>query len=486
MNPRTAMPTSLLAACLPVLGCASTGSTQPALTRNQPQPPRQASVRPIIADGKTNDWPGQGDLRVIADDNHLWIRFDPADGSHAIQAAPFTTRLLVDSDNNASTGRRIGTLGVDAMVSLSPPNGFGGIGIGSEVVIYDAAGNGDVTGHADLGFFFLPTFASSSYEARFDRDSIDGLNAPGRITVRVDQIEADGTERWARQIAANLPRSASNPTGNAAFPIKPANGIRVLAQNVLFSSPLSNPDAFDRMITAIDPDVILFQEWFNTPQIIIQNWFNTNLGPGWTVIAPDPDEGVAIATRMPILETVRDLIDVPGGRRNSRFVGALIDTPIGPFFGASIHLKCCGGANSTEDQRRNAEAIAINATVADVLQNNPDAFVTIAGDYNLVGTRTPLDIIAGGLASDGTSLTPAPTITLGDTAAVTWVDENSRFSPGRLDWAVVDETRTSILRSFTLDTRRLSKAALQASGLQTDDSKASDHLPIVVDLVPAD
>lgn len=240
------------------------------------------------------------------------------------------------------------------------------------------------------------------------------------------------------------------------------------------------------MIDAIDPDVILFQEWFNTPEQVIQNWFDANLGTGWTVVAPHANEGVAVATRLPITQIVPDLLDVPGGRPNSRFIGAMIDTPIGPFFGASIHLKCCGGANSAEDTRRNAEATSINATVASVLSANPGASVVVAGDYNLVGTRTPLDILRAGLAADGSDLTPAPTITLGDDTAVTWVDEKSRFSPGRLDWAVVDTSRTNILRSFTLDTRRLSEASLKALGLHADDSKASDHLPIVVDLTTAD
>lgn len=468
---------------LPMLGCAA---AQPLSTRVSPDAPAAGAARPttIVMDGDTSDWRGTGAVRVAADSEHLFVRFDPGNAGAAIQAADFATRIMIDADNNYKTGRRVGSLGVDAMATLSPPFGTG-IGNGSEVVFYDAKGNGTVTGHAAMNFFFLPTFASDSYEARFDRDSLQSLIDSSRVTVRVDQIDADANVLWSGESRTAVPAFDPPPPNTTAMPAKPPAGVRILAQNVLFSSPLQNPGAFDRMITAIDPDIILFQEWFNTPQVVIQNWFDANLGPGWSVIAPTPNEGLAIATRLPVTDIVPDLLDVPGGRPNSRFLGAMIDTPIGPFFGASVHLKCCGGANSSEDERRISEAISINATVSAVLQANPNAAVAIAGDYNLVGTRTPLDIIRVGLASDGSDLTPAETLTLGDPAAVTWIQESSRFSPGRLDWAVVDETKTAILRAFTLDTRRLSPASLLATGLQAEDSQASDHLPLVVDLVPA-
>ncbi len=469
---------------LSLLGCAA---AQPLSTRAAPRPGTEAAARPaaIVMDGRTDEWRGSGDVRVAATSEHLFVRFDPGITGAAIQAADFSTRLMIDADNNPKTGRRVGRLGVDAMATLSPPFGSG-IGNGSEVVFYDAAGNGTVTGHAALGFFFLPTFASESYEARFDRDSLQALADSDRVVIRVDQVNADGEILWSDESRAAIPAFEPPAPNTTAMPSKPSGGIRLLAQNVLFSSPLGNPRAFDRMITAIDPDIILFQEWFNISEPVIQNWFDVNLGAGWTVIAPTPGEGLAIATRLPVTEVVPDLLNVPGGRPNSRFLGAMIDTPIGPFFGASVHLKCCGGADSSEDQRRISEAISINATVSAVRQANPDAAVAIAGDYNLVGTRTPLDIIRVGLASDGSDLTPAETLTLGDPSAITWIQESSRFSPGRLDWAVVDETKTEIVRAFTLDTRRLSPASLVATGLRAEDSTASDHLPLVVDLVPAE
>ena len=443
---------------------------------------------PITLDGHTAEWPGANDdataAEALADARHLWIRFNPADGAHAIQAAPFTTRILIDADSDPATGRRLAGLGVDAMIALSPPNELGSIGIGSAVTLYDADATAHALGHADLGFFFLPTHASDSYEARLDRAALDALTRAGAATVRIEQADARERVRWSAQTTAELPAFDPNPEpALSVLPAAPDAGVRVLSLNVLYSSPLKTPDAFRRAISGIDPDIILFHEWFNTPESDIQKWRDTHMGDGWTVIAPDPREGVAVATRLTVLEALPDLVGDTGA---ARFVGALIDTPIGEILAASVHLKCCGGADSPEDRRRVEEAAAIHATVDALRVRHPDASVAIGGDYNLVGSRRPLDILIDGLGQNDADLTPADTTTLGDAAAITWVDEKSRFSPGRLDWVVVDTTRTPIARSFTLDTRRLSDASLKAAGLERDDSRASDHLPVVVDLIRAD
>lgn len=457
----------------------------------QPRPAETATGRapttPIL-DGSFTDWPAPtakaAPLQARATGQHLFIRFALDTALHAIQAAPFTTRILIDADGRPDTGLPVEGLGVELAALLSPPNNAGGIGIGSEVIAYATDATPDRIGHAAAGFFFLPTHASPAFEARIDRAALTRAlgRATSNITLRVDQVDLDGTVLWSAAIDAALPPTAAPTPAAAELPVKPTDACRVLAHNVLFSAPLTNPDAFRRTIRAIDPDVILFQEWFNTPQATIQTWVTTHLGEGWTVIAPDASQGVAIATRLPVTETIADLPEDAGPGRNARFVGAVVGSAAGPIIVGSLHLKCCGGANSSEDIRRIEEARAINAALADALTRHPGAGLAIGGDYNLVGTRTPIEILAAGLGTNGEDLTPVETITLGDPAAVTWVDEKSRFSPGRLDWILTDPARNPTLRSFTLDTRRLAPAVLTRLGLQAEDSHASDHLPIVVDL----
>jgi hypothetical protein len=68
--------------------------------------------------------------------------------------------------------------------------------------------------------------------------------------------------------------------------------------------------------------------------------------------------------------------------------------------------------------------------------------------------------------------------------AVTWRVPSSRFSPGRLDYLLVNPQGFRRVSAFLLDTTRLSESALrEASLLAGDADDASDHLAIVADLV---
>lgn len=500
-HPRTLVPA--LFALLHLASCVDPGPEGDPSAENQVQAPDAASrpdhrespgstpttqtpTTPVLIDGLTAEWPSAEPVNAFADESHIFIRFNPDDGAHAIQAAPFTTRILIDADNNPATGRPFAALGADAAVELSPLNPNGETGIGAWVTLYTADAAPMSAGHADLNFVCLPTHAAASYEARIDRAALPALLVADAASVRVEQTRPDGTVLWSGNATVTLP--AASGTGgppvstSLTIPLKPDNAVRILSQNIHFSSPLENPDDFRRTITVLDPDIILFQEWFDTPETAIQGWVTTNLGRGWTVIAPDADEGVAIATSLPVVETAPDLLPDPDTEHQARFVSALVDTPAGPLLVASIHLKCCGGAGSPEDARRAEQAAAINRTLADLLQRHPNAGVVIGGDYNLVGARAPLEILAQGLARDGSDLAPVHAVTLGDPTAVTWADDKSRFSPGRLDWVLVDPRATPIDRAFILDTRRLPDRLLQAANLERNDSAASDHLPVVIDL----
>ncbi len=451
--------------------CASTQSTSTTRT-----------PAPVTIDGVFTDWPQQSEVEASADDRHLFIRFAPHNASDplpAIQAAPFTTRILIDADDNPATGMALHGLGIDTAVLLSPPNQTG-TGIGAQVMVYHTDGLGTSTGHADLGFLFQPTYASPAYEARIDRAAL--LPSPNAsVRVRVEQIEPDGAVLWSAAARADLPPLSTAPRDDAVLPRKASGADRVLSLNVLHSAPLTNPDAFRRTIRAIDPDIILFQEWFGTAQPAIQQWVTTHLGTDWTAYAPSTN-GIAIATRHPILETVPNPLPDSGPGANARFAAAVIGAPGGPIIAGSLHLKCCGGAGTSEDTRRIAEAASINTTVAALRARHPEAAVAIGGDYNLVGTRTPLETLAAGLGAGGSDLIPVDAVTLGDAAAITWVDDQSLFSPGRLDWILIDPDSTPIRRAFMLDTRRISETSRHRAGLERDDSAATDHLPLVVDL----
>ena len=167
-----------------------------------------------------------------------------------------------------------------------------------------------------------------------------------------------------------------------------------------------------------------------------------------------------------------------------RFAGALVSTPLGYLAASSVHLKCCGSSGSPEDQMRISEAGAINRSLAEALSMEPAALRIIGGDLNLVGSRPPLDVLRNGLDADGSDLEIADARDLGDSAYITWREDGNAFSPGRLDWAVYSGSAVRTARCFVLDARLLSDRALEVNGLDRTDADASDHLPLVVDLIP--
>ena len=474
-------------------GCGSEGGS-PLIQNEIEQTP--AASGELVLDGWFDDW--VDGARSSADDRWVWLRFEPGvEPAQAIQAAGFSTRLRIDADLDARTGRSmdrprtgdeaigVQPQGVDLLIEFSPTNEAGGIGIGTGVTRYDADGTAHELGHAAIGMACLPTYANGQYELRIDRlaPGCSVLPESGKVEMVVDRVDADGEMHAAGRIVVDLPERATAPAlRELQIPSKAADGVRVMSANVLFSSPLKDPEPFKRVLDATKPDVILYQEWFRSERAQVEGWLKQYAGDDWRLHFPDEDAGVAIATRHPILAQYDKVLPPSGEGRPARACAALIDTDAGELLAISVHLKCCGAAGSEEDLTRIDQARAINAFVDWVHEQHPDAMVVIAGDFNLVGSRTPLEVMARGLGVGGDDLDPAPARVLGDETAVTWVDEKSRFGPGRLDWMLYDDSRSELEDAFMLNTRVLSDASLSAMGLERDDSKASDHLPMVVDL----
>ena len=73
---------------------------------------------------------------------------------------------------------------------------------------------------------------------------------------------------------------------------------------------------------------------------------------------------------------------------------------------------------------------------------------------------------------------------LGDESFYTWSNGAETFTPGRLDWIVYSDSTARATNAFVLDTARFSDESLAKFKLLRTDSRATDHLPVVVDLTP--
>ncbi len=147
-----------------------------------------------------------------------------------------------------------------------------------------------------------------------------------------------------------------------------------------------------------------------------------------------------------------------------------------------MHLTCCGRPGDTRDQKRQIEVESIRAALQATLPPDPTLGVIVVGDFNLVGERYPLDLMADGLDRDGSMAEIAPMMQLDGRTNATWADPGQPFAPGRLDYLVYSDSSLDLQGSFVLDCRDLGSAALARYGLSADTTaEASDHLPLVAD-----
>jgi endonuclease/exonuclease/phosphatase family metal-dependent hydrolase len=148
----------------------------------------------------------------------------------------------------------------------------------------------------------------------------------------------------------------------------------------------------------------------------------------------------------------------------------------------ALDLACCGGMADVEDRLRRIQADAVRAAMARALDDADVAGVVVGGDFNLVGSTVPLDILRAGLAPAGGGLEPVYALQLDGRSTATW-RQRGPFPPGRLDWLLHSPGTLDVARAFVFEAADLTEAALRSLDLTVDDhTRTSDHLPLVVDL----
>jgi endonuclease/exonuclease/phosphatase family metal-dependent hydrolase len=463
----------------------------------------------ITIDGDLSDWP-EG-TAAWSDEHYIYVRFSVLGEQVTLQASPRPVTLLIDADGSRTTGQVVpayplNELGVDLELQFSPPRADGTPGMGVRLYAVDAGGTRTQLSTRDYDIVFAPTYASTWYEVRICRTPDNranlpegGLIGPGFVAGMATMSDTSG-----RIIAYSDPfRIGTEGTcvdGKRRLdlppPSKPEGAVRIVNWNVEMNAPLTNPEGFSRVFTALDGDVVLLQEWDKGDEEEMRTWFDLNVPGGpWYVRKAKGNlgegGGVAVVSKFPLSPIVGDSLRAPAIARDGteqmrpvRFVGAVAKTPLGDMIACSVHLKSRGSKDSVEDRRRMAEARAINTAVGAVAGATGAPIRIIGGDINLVGSRPPIDIMRAGLDVDGTDLLPAPTEVWGDAAYYTWRQEPTGFTPGRLDWVVYSDSTVRAASAFVFDTSRLGDHTLGSLNVKIDDCEISDHLPVVVDLLP--
>ena len=483
-----------------------------------PDAPEETAA-PVRIDGDTSDWADAslrhtdatgdgraldlGRLWVENDDEHLFVQIEVGDTINLQEGNDLT--LVLDTDHSATTGRSAQNLGAELTWTFGRRRGL--------AYASDGTGPPDTLRHADLGFASLPTTRSSVFEFVLRRDArIDGRPLFTGDSVRIalqgggDRLpDGSGGVTYAlappETSAARVSPSLGAPEGATRF----------LSYNALFGSLFEEDPrpAYQRLLRAMNPDVIGFQEIYDTGADSTRQAVEAMLGAesGQTWHAAKLGLDLVTVSRFPILET-HAIAGYESDERHYQSGAFLLDATDalgGPVLYILAHPPCCNYADATpsRDAQRQQVVDGIMAFIRDVKrgdgpfevpENTP---IVVAGDMNFVGSaQQPRTLRTGEIVNtdrfgssaapdwDGTDLLDTNPPQTATPLNVTWDDPESSFPPGRLDYTYLSDSVLEVVNEYVLSTAPLPDSVLTAHGLRaTDTAVASDHLPVVVDVV---
>ncbi|MGB5287373.1 MAG: endonuclease/exonuclease/phosphatase family protein [Ignavibacteriaceae bacterium] len=456
---------------------------------------------PIFLDGRTGDWnipvptyiddENDGNLydfkyiSVTNDEQFLFIK---------LKTTPFfkltednQLSIFIDGDNNSSTGYQINNIGAEIRFNFGTRDG---------TRYY----NGTVPiSHSDIQYRSLPTVTDTIYEIAIGRQFIPPANGTGTIKLFLIDFASNGD--WMPNSGETFGYTFDETPTEPLFPTEinreDTSFLRIMDWNVL-NDGLIDPtrqQSFTRLLQAINPDIICFNECFSSSATQVKNAINQML-PGTNWNAVKLDDGNVTVSRYPILQ---NWLVYPG----HRITASLIDLP--EWFGKDLlvinsHLKCCGG--QINDDKRQLE---VDATIAFILDaKTPGGVINLAsetpfvilGDLNLVGNRQQLiTLLTGEIINtsifgnggppdwDNTDLEDLLSQQTDKRTAYTWRDDGNSFPPGRLDFQIYSNSEINVEKDFVIQTEVMSASRLNQYGLQLlDTGTASDHFPKITDL----
>jgi len=425
------------------------------------------------------------DIRISNDQDRIFIYFDTQQELN-IQSNNNIV-LYIDLDNNANTGLNINGLGADLVYELGRRRGSFFSGIFQFNIR-----------HENIGLVTSPTVTSDRFEMCVSRNIKFGnvdFNASNQIRILFvdNSTNGDRAPDFSGGYIYNLNDSVVFDSEFNTLSKLSDEHIRVLAYNVERDN-FHNPSffaAYDRILKAIQPDIIGFSEIYNHTSAqsaaLVEQILPSTSGQRWYHSGVSPD--IHIVSRYPVLRTQRIdgngafLLDLGGGKNMLVIV---------------THLPCCENDTGRQQEVDNIMAFLRSVRFGISSLNVPIRTpYLIIGDKNFVGNASQLNTLLTGDISDNSTygidfrpdwdnsdLEDALPKTTGLPMTFTWPGLGSSFSAGRLDYIIYTGSELTLKNSFALYSRGLSNQMLNKLGLNIDDiERASDHLPIVGDFV---
>tara|TARA_B110000483_G_scaffold102654_1_gene125424 strand:- start:75 stop:1832 length:1758 start_codon:yes stop_codon:yes gene_type:complete len=463
------------------------------------------SGHPICIDGLFNDWGNvpvayqdidndhvdadYSTLKITYDSEFLFIYINFHENEYLMQNWN-DFHLYIDSDNDQSTGNLIRGVGADLIWSFGGRSGKQYIN-GQESTVYQN----------DLTLRIAPTVTSSEFEIAIARGSSPlTLNNQQIMTqgkIIFSELE-DGTGDFIPDELGGVSFSIGEDfiIGPEPITIERLNesDLRVVSYNTLNEGILDSDrqDHFKRILQTIDPDIIALQEHSDWDEIhdIIQSWFpQEQWYASWTY------RDLVILSRFQIIHDANII-------SSERTMAALLDTE--DELGKNLlifnsHLSCCDN-----DEGRQEQVDEFSSVWRNWVQNGNGPFeleygtpFIHLGDFNYVGYNQQVETIkTGDIINendfgvdflpdwDSTAIIDLFSRQTHKRMGYTWRNDGSSFNPGKLDYIFYSDASIDTGKHYILNTLAIDQTDLDNYNLQLDDTQeASDHLPLVFDII---
>ena len=457
------------------------------------------AAHPIVIDGLFDDWQEvpvtitdpEGDynyddwaeLKITNDDDFIFFKISLHSEETLLQNWN-NFYLYIDSDRDSLTGHPFRGIGAELAWHFGYRTGQ----------YFEQDGIIDLWQN-DITLRQAPTVTSTEFEIAIARGSFV-LSDPDSIAVIFSSFYDTGDympDSWGG-VVYQLDTTVVGP----AVPILlEKTGTRLVTYNTLNTGILESDrqPKFQRIIQALDPDIIALQEHSEWNEIgdIISSWFPEDTWyQGYTF------RDLVVLSKYPIINQA-NLIS------SERTMCALLQTddPINPYLLIlNSHFSCCD--NDDDRQEQVDELVQVlrewrlnDNGPFDLPEGTPMFHV---GDFNFVGYREQIETVTAGniqdegnygsdfpLDWDGTAITDLFSRHTHKRMAYTWRSDGSSFNPGKLDYVLYTDSNLSILNHFVLNTLAMPDSVLNEWELEAEDTnEASDHLPRIVDFMVTD
>lgn len=464
-----------------------------------------AQALPIAIDGRFDDWSESStnfkdktedgaDIDLLSfsvsnDSSYLFIKFEMA--NELLLNTKNQLFLEIDTDNDSTTGFNINGIGADLEWNFAEKFGK----------FYTINGF-DTVRQSNINFLALPTVSSNIYELAIKRNVIPDSIHPlfKNNTIKLCFVDKSSGGDYMPDLGKHFSYNFDN-SPVSKYPVielekQNKQFIRVITYNTLWGGIVDTlrQDAFKRIIKAVNPDIITFNECWKVKsseiEILLNEWLSLNENKSWHCIKID--KGNIICSKFPIKQSWQI-------NKDFQMTASLIDLPEiykQDILAINCHFACCDN-----NEKRQAEADAFINFIIDMktkggiidLPYGTPFFMS--GDLNLVGYKQQLTtLLTGNIIDTETygepqkpdwnekNLLDVISLHTDQRMAYTWRDSKLPFWPGRLDYTICSQVNMIVEKSFTIETNSMSHERLNKYGLLKDDTDlASDHLPKVTD-----